>query len=87
MLHCFFKSMSCQFSKKVILILQKDTWKLNYIMGLNKCKILQLLLSKLYNTFYPEKKCLHIPLPVTHPLPLCPKLALIAAILRQQQVE
>ena len=31
-------------------------------MGLMKGKI---LLTKLHNTFYPEKKCLHFPLPVS----------------------
>ena len=48
-LHCFFQSMSTQFSKKDIYRLQKDTWKLNDNMGLMKRKILQLLLTKLYN--------------------------------------
>ena len=43
-----------------------------------KCKILQLLLTKLYNTFYPA---------CHPPLPFPPKLPLLAAILRQQQVE
>ena len=42
--------------------LQKDTCKQNYIMGLMINSVF--LLTKLYNTFYPEK-CLHFPLPVT----------------------
>ena len=69
--------MSRQFKKKKnIWRLQKDTWKLNDIRGLMSCKI---LLTKLYNTFYP---------PACHsPLPPCPKRPLLAAILRQQQVE
>ena len=55
-------------------------------MGLMKRKILQLLLTKLYNAFYPEIKCLHFPLHIT--LPYCsPKPPLLAAILRQQHVE
>ena len=45
----------------------KGQIKLNYSMGLMKYKIWQQLLTKQYNTFYPEKKCLHLPLPVTLP--------------------
>ena len=47
-----------------------------------KCKILQLLLTKLHNTFHPA-----LPSACHSPLPLCPKLPLLAAIPRQQQVE
>ena len=56
------------FPKKDIWRLQKDTWKLNDIMGLMKCKIL--LLTKLYNTFilrncgFTSPAC-HSPLPQT----------------------
>ena len=64
-LHSFL-SMHRQFSKKNIRRLQKDTWKRNYIMGPMKRKILQLLLTKLYN-FLSWKKCLHFPLPGTLP--------------------
>ena len=56
-------------------------------MGLMKCKILQLQVTKLYNTFYPEKNVFALPPACHSPLPLCPKLSLLAAILRQQQVE
>ena len=55
--------MSRQFSKKDIWRLQRETLKLNGSMNLAKCKILQLMLTKLY----PEKKCLQFPLPVTLP--------------------
>ena len=56
-------------------------------MGFMKCKILQLVLTKL-SAFYPEKSVCTSPSPCPHfPLPLCPKLPLLAAILRQQQVK
>ena len=41
--------------------LQRDTWNENDIMGLMKRKILQLLLTKLDNTFYPWKKMFTLP--------------------------
>ena len=53
-------------------------WKLNYIMGLMMCTI-SILLTKVYNTFYPEKKCLHFPPPATLPVSF--------PLLRQRQVE
>ena len=52
------------------------TWELNYIMGLMKCKLLQLLLTKVIL----KKMCVTL-------LYLCPKLPLLAAILRQQHVK
>ena len=54
-------------------------------MGLIKHKILQLLLTKRYNKSW--KKVLALPPTCPSPLPLCSKLPLFAAILRQQQVE
>ena len=47
-----------------------------------KCKILKLRLIKLYNTFYPENSVCTSPCMST----LCPKLPLLAAIIRQQHV-
>ena len=55
-----------------------------------KCKILQLLLTKLYNTFYPEKfiyTLFTLPPACDSPIPLCPKHPLLGVFLRQQQVE
>ena len=70
--------MSRQFSQKDIWRLQKDTWKLNDIMGLVKRKILQLLIMKLIQPFLSWKKVF------AHP-PACH--TLFAAILSQQEVE
>ena len=59
--------MSRQFSKKDIWRLQKDTWKLNYIIGLMKCKILHFT----YKTILKESVC------TSHSsIPLCLKLHL-----------
>ena len=44
-----------------------------------------ILLTKLYKTFYLEK-VFALPPECHSPLPLCPKLPVLAAILRQQQV-
>ena len=60
--------MSKQFSKKDIWRLQKDTWKLNYIMiVLWGVKYGNYRLLNYANLFILKKLCLHFPLPVTLP--------------------